>query len=148
MSEHRITLTLKPLTFLDRLWYRRIGITPPLSSSRDSGRWARLVPYRFRRFHQAYAASHGYFWMPCPLCDRPFGGHERWSPDQLIADCQAKAEIVEAMPACRDCGRGQRCILHDASAGAPTWRFLRPEDRGNAERLARKYAHLRGDLRG
>lgn len=76
------------------------------------------------------------------------GLQSRWSPDQLIADSLAKAEIVEAMPACRDCGRGQRCILHDASAGAPTWRFLRPEDRANAERLARKYAHLRGDRRG
>lgn len=73
---HRITLTLKSLSYLDRVWYRRIGVEPPMSTSKDDGRLARLVPYRFRRFHQAYAASHGYFWLPCPLCDKPFGGHE------------------------------------------------------------------------
>lgn len=80
MTRREIVLTLKPVTFLDRIWYRRLGIEPPLSSSRDGGRCARLVPYRFRGFHRAYAASHGYFWLPCPLCDRPFGGHE-WGGD-------------------------------------------------------------------
>jgi hypothetical protein len=29
-----------------------------------------------RSFHQAYAWLFGYFWLPCPLCDRMFGGHE------------------------------------------------------------------------
>jgi hypothetical protein len=32
------------------------------------------------RYDRAYATSHGYFWLPCPLCNRPFGGHE-WGGD-------------------------------------------------------------------
>lgn len=35
-----------------------------------------LVPYRWRGWHRYYAETHGYFWLPCPLCDQPFGGHE------------------------------------------------------------------------
>lgn len=26
--------------------------------------------------HQLYAYVMGYFWIPCPICRRPFGGHE------------------------------------------------------------------------
>jgi hypothetical protein len=29
-----------------------------------------------RRLHQAYAVLVGYFWLPCPVCGRMFGGHE------------------------------------------------------------------------
>ncbi|HEY5989109.1 MAG TPA: hypothetical protein VIV12_22420 [Streptosporangiaceae bacterium] len=35
-----------------------------------------LVPYRWRRLHHWYAACGGYFWLPCPVCGREFGGHE------------------------------------------------------------------------
>lgn len=59
-KRHEVCLTIRPLTMLDRIWYSRLGIEPPLGTSKDSGRMARLVPYRFRRFHQRYAASHGY----------------------------------------------------------------------------------------
>jgi hypothetical protein len=32
---------------------------------------------RLPRFlHRWYAQTFGYFWLPCPLCGRPFGGHE------------------------------------------------------------------------
>ncbi len=31
---------------------------------------------RFRRFNRRWAHSRGYFWLPCPVCGRPFGGHE------------------------------------------------------------------------
>lgn len=34
------------------------------------------MPYRWRRLHRAYANAFGFFWTTCPLCDRPFGGHE------------------------------------------------------------------------
>lgn len=70
-----VTIMRRP-TWLDRLWYRRLGVTPPVATSRGPGRIARLVAYRFRRFHQSYATACGFFWLPCPLCDRPFGGHE------------------------------------------------------------------------
>ena len=26
--------------------------------------------------HRLYALTNGYFWLPCPLCLRAFGGHE------------------------------------------------------------------------
>lgn len=29
-----------------------------------------------RRLHQLYASLMGYFWLPCPVCGRCFGGHE------------------------------------------------------------------------
>jgi len=29
-----------------------------------------------RCFHEAYADLFGYFWLPCPYCGEPFGGHE------------------------------------------------------------------------
>lgn len=74
MTRHRIT-TRRP-TWLDRVWYRRLGLPVPLGVSKHGGRVARLVPYRLRHFHRAYANAFGYFWLPCPLCDRPFGGHE------------------------------------------------------------------------
>jgi hypothetical protein len=31
---------------------------------------------RWRRLNHFYAWLHGYFWVPCPLCGRMFGGHE------------------------------------------------------------------------
>lgn len=29
-----------------------------------------------RDFHKLYANTFGYFWLPCPICDELFGGHE------------------------------------------------------------------------
>lgn len=29
-----------------------------------------------RWLHRIYAAVFGYFWLPCPICGRCFGGHE------------------------------------------------------------------------
>lgn len=29
-----------------------------------------------RFLHRLYAFFNGYFWLPCPLCGRHFGGHE------------------------------------------------------------------------
>jgi hypothetical protein len=37
-------------------------------------RW--LVPYRFRAVHHWWADVAQFGWLPCPLCDQPFGGHE------------------------------------------------------------------------
>ena len=34
----------------------------------------------FRIYHQLYALFHGYFWLPCPICEENFGGHE-WAHD-------------------------------------------------------------------
>lgn len=32
---------------------------------------------RFRWLNEWYAYLFGYFWLPCPLCGKYFGGHER-----------------------------------------------------------------------
>ena len=32
---------------------------------------------RWRWLNCLYAFVWGYFWLPCPLCGRKFGGHER-----------------------------------------------------------------------
>ncbi len=39
-------------------------------SDEELSEWAR---FRERR----YANENGYFWLPCPLCGKCFGGHER-----------------------------------------------------------------------
>lgn len=62
--------------WIQRIWYRRLGLKVPFSTSTPPGPIARLLPYRWRRFHRWYARSHGYYWMPCVLCGRPYGGHE------------------------------------------------------------------------
>lgn len=31
---------------------------------------------RGREIQKAIARARGYFWLPCPLCGREFGGHE------------------------------------------------------------------------
>lgn len=36
----------------------------------------KFVPYKWRWFHRWWAAFFGYFWIPCPVCGKPFGGHE------------------------------------------------------------------------
>lgn len=78
-------MTMTPPSLAERIWYRRLGLTPPLSTGSTSrwdcvSQWVRLLPYGWRWAHHAYAVAAGYFWLPCPLCDRPFGGHE-WGDD-------------------------------------------------------------------
>ena len=29
-----------------------------------------------RFLHRIYARMFGYFWLPCPICRKPFGGHQ------------------------------------------------------------------------
>lgn len=64
---------------LARAWYRRIGLPVPTavgSTGPVHADVARLVPYPARCFHHWYATACGYFWLPCPWCGQPFGGHE------------------------------------------------------------------------
>lgn len=44
------------------------------STGQDAARRRQsLLP---RWMHCVYAAVLGYFWLPCPICGRNFGGHE------------------------------------------------------------------------
>jgi hypothetical protein len=79
MRTDTISITLTPPGFLERAWYRRLGSRPPGltgASGPRSASLARMLPYSWRWWHRAYAARFGYFWLPCPLCSRKFGGHE------------------------------------------------------------------------
>lgn len=69
-----VTLMMRPTRAPYARVYRRRGMTPPALSSGDHP--GGLVPYRFRSFHKWYAERNGFFWLPCRVCSRPFGGHE------------------------------------------------------------------------
>jgi len=79
MEGHHQTVRMGPPGWQHALWYGYLGLPLPQWVSRPGPRgsdWARLVPYENRRWHWMYAKRHGFFWLPCPLCDRPYGGHE------------------------------------------------------------------------
>jgi hypothetical protein len=54
---------------------------------------------RLRRLHRAYAFINGYFWLPCPLCGRHFGGHEHGGVTRVGNTLKA---ICPACKAARD----------------------------------------------
>lgn len=55
---------------------------------------------RFRFLNRFYANLKGYFWLPCPICNEMFGGHEwAWTLKKTIStgsgvcpDCVKKAK--------------------------------------------------------
>lgn len=95
MSSHEVRLVMKPLLPQFVEVYRRRGISVPTLSSGDDP--AALVPYQFRTFHQMHARLNGYFWLPCPVCARPFGGHEI---TDTIPDPDGPPLDVMICPAC------------------------------------------------
>lgn len=79
MTRLTVTIAARPPSRIQAAWYRRLGIAAPLAVGTSGPPYAdlvRLFPYRWRALHRAFATSHGYFWLPCPLCGDPFGGHE------------------------------------------------------------------------
>jgi hypothetical protein len=110
-------MTFGPLSLVDKLWYWRCGMNAPLSqaTSREikSLRWARLVPMRFEAFHEAYAARHGLFWLPCPLCMREYGGHQYAGgvPDPMHPPAGPLSPLmyVGICPPCTRSRKGTQC---------------------------------------
>jgi hypothetical protein len=39
-----------------------------------------------RLLHKLYAKALGYFWLPCPVCGKEYGGHEHVWTVPLISD--------------------------------------------------------------
>lgn len=78
MTRHQVTLTMRPLSLIERAWYWSLRVPAPLACSAPlrSEPWVRLLPQSWTRIHQRYAQRHGYFWKPCILCTRPYGGHQ------------------------------------------------------------------------
>lgn len=107
-----ISLELTPPGRLERLWYRRLGSEPPgltASTGPRSEKLARLLPYSWRWWHRRYAAAHGFFWMPCVLCGREFGGHEGGDavPNPMAEDERG----IVVCSACTRVRNEQRAVL-------------------------------------
>jgi hypothetical protein len=50
-----------------------------------------------RFFHWLYAHLFNYFWLPCPICGKNFGGHE-WKPEATLFNSYHAGEGV-----CQNC---------------------------------------------
>lgn len=62
-----------------------------------------------RWVHRAYAAFRGHFWLPCPACGQPFGGHEIREVHGHKASRPADDFTMEAIcPRCT--ARGVGCV--------------------------------------
>ena len=57
-----------------------------------------------RFIHHIYAVSMGYFWLPCPVCNKMFGGHE-WLPGNNLMYSLSGGKGV--CPNCGDFARKQ-----------------------------------------
>jgi len=57
---------------------------------------------KFRFLNKIYADLCGYFWLPCPICGKNFGGHEWKSGNTLMEN------ISEGTGVCPDCGKEAR----------------------------------------
>lgn len=75
---HAVTLRLLPPMWLERLWWRRLGVPAPMLCVRHPlpVLLARLAPLRWRAFHRWFAGRNGFYWLPCPLCTQGMGGHQ------------------------------------------------------------------------
>ncbi|HUT59316.1 MAG TPA: hypothetical protein VNA25_15815 [Phycisphaerae bacterium] len=54
--------------------------------------------WRFRWLSWLYAYLFHYFWLPCPICGRQFGGHE-WLPDHALM-----LSLHKGIAVCPNCG--------------------------------------------
>jgi hypothetical protein len=55
--------------------------------------------YQPRFLNRAYAFVRGYSWIPCPICKRGFGGHERSDGGELWI---TERDSVAVCPRCID----------------------------------------------
>ena len=73
---------------------------------------------RFRWLARRYARLLGYFWLPCPVCRREFGGHE-WRKVNghvsTIPSVELHRPMRKATGICPDCtAAGVGCLAHAA----------------------------------
>ncbi|UDL16537.1 hypothetical protein SEA_ZOOMAN_296 [Microbacterium phage Zooman] len=60
--------------------------------------------------HHLYAKRHGFFWMPCPLCSRFFGGHEWMTSDgysSIRIEGEPEGQQTGICPTCTRQGRAK-----------------------------------------
>ena len=67
------------------------------------------LPFEPRWMHKIIANALGYFWLPCPLCGEPFGGHEWRDIDgkaSSIPDVESPGTHHGICPSCTRAGKG------------------------------------------
>lgn len=64
----------------------------------------RKIVYTPRFLHWLYAEINGYFWLPCPICGKCFGGHE-WIDGNSLRKTEYSGAGV-----CPKCGEKARDI--------------------------------------
>lgn len=109
MPRFVMVVTMRPPDWLQRLWYRKLRMPAPQAVASGEPRrtdWVRLLPYRWRNLHRRHADRHGYFWLPCILCGRPYGGHE--SGDSVPDPTGGPGTGVTICSQCTRAGRGWR----------------------------------------
>lgn len=127
MTRHEIRLVLRPLPWPIR-WWRRLtwpqaGTFTAMTSAPHADLWfAALVPYRARSAHRWWANRRRYFWLPCPLCGKPYGAHEGRDIRGRIStvpDPLGSANMsVGICPPCTRHGRGVPLdLLHPHNTG-------------------------------
>lgn len=63
-----------------------------------------------RSWHQWYAQTNHYFWIPCPLCGEYFGGHEWRDVDGLSSSVPDPDDPRLGMGICPTCTRAGRGV--------------------------------------
>lgn len=61
--------------------------------------------------HRLYARVAGYYWLPCPLCGREFGGHEHREIKGRLSTIPKPGEPgthLHICPKCSAAGKGVR----------------------------------------
>lgn len=75
---------------------------------------SRYKERKARRIEENYAHAEGFFWKPCVLCGRPYGGHEiDWeSPLSIFVESQDYPGYSEVIcPVCAAAGKGDPKLL-------------------------------------
>jgi hypothetical protein len=63
-----------------------------------------------RFLNKVYASIFGYFWIPCPLCGKEFGGQEWKSYDGKSDSIPSKKNIGAGEGICPDCTKSGKGI--------------------------------------
>lgn len=53
-----------------------------------------------RTLHRIYAKVMGYFWLPCPICGKYFGGHEVKKTPVAVHHTKYAGTLVCSNPQC------------------------------------------------
>lgn len=91
----------------DTSWIRMENVDGPARISRLP-RWV----------HRWFAWQFGYFWLPCPLCRRPFGGHEQRDIDGKSGSIANPVKRWSFRAICPACTRARHPVPPVTTANA------------------------------